>query len=134
MIAVLGRGAQTASQDQRYSFSVMPLIERGDLVPHRKTTNHWIGIRLIGRKSNRDGIGARVEIEAGGMRQRDEIRSGGSYLSQNDMRLHFGLGSAARVERVTVHWPSGSIDRVSAIPADRHISIQEGTESWRSVK
>jgi hypothetical protein len=91
-------------------------------------------MRLVGTKSNRDGIGARVEIEAGGMRQVDEVRSGGSYLSQGDLRLHLGLGDATRVERVTVRWPSGTVDRMTGIPANRHVVIQEGTQSWKGAR
>jgi len=96
--------------------------------------NHWIGIQLVGTKSNRDGIGARVEVEVGGLRQIDEVRSGGSYLSQSDLRLHFGLGAIARVSRITIRWPSGAIDRLSGIPADRHVVIEEGAQSWRNRK
>jgi len=104
------------------------------LVPEAPARNHWIGIRLVGTKSNRDGIGARLEIEAGGVRQIDEARSGGSYLSQSDLRLHFGLGGAERLDRVTVHWPSGLTDRLTGIPADRHIVIHEGSQTWRNAK
>ena len=75
-----------------------------------------------------------MEVEAGGLRQIDEIRSGGSYLSQSDLRLHFGLGAAARVSRITIRWPSGAVDRLSGIPADRHIVIEEGSQSWRNRK
>ena len=103
---------------------------------HNETSNqnHWLALRLVGHKSNRDGIGARVEVEAGGVRQIDEVRSGGSYLSQSDLRLHFGLGAAARVSRITIRWPSGAIDRLSGIPADRHVVIEEGSQSWRNRK
>jgi hypothetical protein len=89
--------------------------------------NHWIGIQLIGTKSNRAGIGARVEVESGALRQIDEVRSGGSYLSQSDLRLHFGLGAATRADRVTVRWPSGTVDTMRGIPADRHVVIEEGS-------
>jgi len=68
------------------------------------------------------------------MRQIDEVRSGGSYLSQSDLRLHFGLGGAARVDRVTVRWPNGTVDRISGIPANRHVILEEGKQSWRSAK
>src|SRR5207247_6169470 len=62
--------------------------------------NHWIGFRLEGSRSNRSAIGARVEIEVGRRKQIAEVRSGGSYLSQDDLRVHFGLGQASRVDRV----------------------------------
>ena len=67
----------------------------------------WIGFRLVGASSNRHAIGARIEIEAGGRTQVGEVRSGGSCLSHNDMRVHFGLGSDQRVDRIRVRWPNG---------------------------
>ena len=95
---------------------------------------HWIGIRTIGTKSNRSGIGARVEIQAGQLKQMDEVRSGGSYLSQSDLRLHFGLGSKKKVERLTVRWPSGAVDQWQNIPADQQIVVEEGGSSWRPAR
>jgi enediyne biosynthesis protein E4 len=131
------RGAAAADlyNDGRISVVVNELHEKPSLlVPEAPAHNHWIGIQLIGTKSNRDGIGARVEVEADGLRQIDEVRSGGSYLSQCDLRLHFGLGAAARVSRITIRWPSGAVDRLSGIPADRHVVIEEGSQSWRNRK
>ena len=131
------RGAAAADlyNDGRISVVVNELHEKPSLlVPAAPAPNHWIGVQLVGTKSNRDGIGARVELEAGGLRQIDEVRSGGSYLSQSDLRLHFGLGAATRVSRITVRWPSGTVDRVSGIPADRQVVIAEGLESWRNRK
>lgn len=72
-----------------------------------KSGNHWIAVALEGVKANRSGIGAKVRVTAGGVTQTAEVRSGGSYLSQNDLRLHFGLGSATKVERIEVVWPGG---------------------------
>jgi len=131
------RGAAAADlyNDGRISVVVNELHEKPSLlVPEAPAPNHWIGIQLVGTRSNRDGIGARVEVEAGGSRQIDEVRSGGSYLSQSDLRLHFGLGAAARVSRITIRWPSGAVDRLSGIPADRHVVIEEGSQSWRNRK
>ena len=131
------RGAAAADlyNDGRLTVAVNELHETPSiLLPEAPAKNHWLGVRLVGTKSNHDGIGARVEIEAGGIRQIDEVRSGGSYLSQNDLRLHFGLGDAARVDRVTVRWPSGTLDRISGIPANRHVVIHEGTQGWKSTK
>jgi hypothetical protein len=131
------RGAAAADlyNDGRICVAVNELHEKPSLlVPEPAATNHWIGIQLVGTKSNRDGIGARVEIEAGALRQMDEVRSGGSYLSQSDLRLHFGLGAATRVERLTVRWLSGIVDTLRGIPADRHVVIEEGSKSWRNRK
>ena len=91
--------------------------------------NHWIEIKTVGRESNRDGIGARVELRAGSQRQMEEVTSGGSYMSQSDLRLHFGLGRQTTVDEVAIHWPSGRIDRLEHIPADRIIVIEEGQKS-----
>jgi hypothetical protein len=88
--------------------------------------NRWLKIKLIGTRSNRSGIGARVVVAVGAHRQVDEVRSGGSYLSQSDLMLHFGLGSAARVDAIEVRWPSGLIDRASHVDTNRTICIKEG--------
>jgi hypothetical protein len=88
--------------------------------------NHWIAIRTVGTKSNRDGIGARVIVLAGGRRQIQEVTSGGSYLSQNDLRAHFGLGGATKIDRIEVRWPSGNVDKMENAPADRFLTVEEG--------
>ena len=87
---------------------------------------HWVSFELAGTKSNRLALGARVTITAGGMTQTDEVRSGGSYLSQNDLRLHFGLGQATRIDSVEVHWPSGRVDKLSGLATDRFYAVLEG--------
>jgi hypothetical protein len=87
--------------------------------------NHWISFRLEGTRSNRSAIGARVEIEAGGRKQISEVRSGGNYISHDDMRIHFGLGETARVDRVRVRWPNGSTEELSGFDADRFIVLRE---------
>jgi hypothetical protein len=91
-----------------------------------ESPNHWISIRAVGTKSNRDGIGARVEVQAGGRRQIQEVTSGGSYLSQSDLRLHFGLGAATRIERIGVRWPSGTVDKAENVLADQFLVFEEG--------
>jgi enediyne biosynthesis protein E4 len=88
--------------------------------------HHWITIGLAGTKSNRDAIGARVRVTAGGRTQISEVRSGGSYLSQNDRRAHFGLGDADRVEQVQIRWPSGLVETVNGLSADRFYVAREG--------
>ena len=75
--------------------------------PCAATRNHWLTLRLVGTRSNRSAIGARVRCVAAGVRQTQEVRGGGSYASQNDLRVHFGLGAAARVDRLEVRWPNG---------------------------
>jgi enediyne biosynthesis protein E4 len=91
-----------------------------------KPAPHWISLQLIGTRSNRDAIGARVFLTAGGMRQRRDQKSGGSYLSSSDPRLHFGLGSAATVDSIEVRWPSGLKQEVRNLSCDTFYTLREG--------
>jgi hypothetical protein len=88
--------------------------------------NHWLTLRLIGGPSNRDGLGARVTIEAGGRKQVFEVRSDGSYLSHSDTRVHAGLGAVARAARVEIKWPSGRIESAANVASDRFYVAREG--------
>lgn len=88
-------------------------------------SGYWILLALEGTKSNRSAIGARVKVTASGHSQTDEVRSGGSYLSQSDLRLHFGLGSSTKVDRLEIRWPSGALQTLSAISADRVLHVRE---------
>jgi len=81
----------------------------------------------VGTTSNRGGIGARVEIEAGGKTQAAEARSGGSYLSHNDMRVHFGLGDSTRVDELRIRWPDGRVEKFEGVDVDGFVEIREGT-------
>ena len=90
-----------------------------------RAAGHWLLIKLAGSRSNRSAIGARVMVSAAGRVQTDELRSGGSYLSQNDMRLHFGLGSGTRADSITVRWPSGEKTVLRDVGADRVVTIHE---------
>jgi hypothetical protein len=88
--------------------------------------NNWLKVKLVGVKSNRSAIGARVYCEPeGGRRQMEEIRSGGSYLSQNDLRAHFGLGKARKAD-LEIQWPSGHVDRISRAAANQVLKVVEG--------
>jgi hypothetical protein len=97
------------------------------LVNMAKNTNHWLGVRLIGVQSNRDGIGARVRIHSGERTWVDEIRSGSSYDSNNDLRLHFGLGQKSKVEWIEVRWPNGRMELFDGGDADRLLVLREGS-------
>ena len=89
--------------------------------------NRWVELQLVGgRKSPRDAVGATVYLTAGGIRQRGDVLSGGSYLSSNDMRVHFGLGEAARIDAVEIHWPSGRKEMVKLPAVNRIYTIVEG--------
>ena len=98
-----------------------------DLLRHaRKNPHHSVLIKTVGVKSNRDGIGSRVTVLTGNLTQVDEVRSGGSYLSSSDLRLHFGLGPSKTIDRLEVRWPSGQVDTVRNAPGDRILTLKEG--------
>jgi hypothetical protein len=87
---------------------------------------NWLKIKTVGTKSNRSGIGARIYcVTAGGHRQMDEVRSGNSYISQNDLRVHFGLGKATKAD-LEIHWPSGQVDKLAGVAANQILSVTEG--------
>jgi hypothetical protein len=92
-----------------------------------KTLNHWVTLKLVGgAKSPRDAIGAKVFLTAGGVRQRADIFSGGSYASSSDQRLHFGLASATKIEKVEIFWPSGAKETIELPAVDRIYTVVEG--------
>jgi enediyne biosynthesis protein E4 len=99
-----------------------PMILRNHGIPGR----HWASFELSGTKSNRLALNARIVIVAGGMTQTDEVHSGGSYLSQNDLRVHFGLAKATKIDKVEIHWPSGHIDTLTNLAADQYYTVLEG--------
>ncbi|MBV9183314.1 MAG: ASPIC/UnbV domain-containing protein, partial [Acidobacteria bacterium] len=88
--------------------------------------NHWVGLELTGGpKGPRDAIGAKVFVSAGGVRQRADIWSGGSYGSSSDFRLHFGLGSATKIDKVEIDWPSGNKQELTLPAVDRIFQVDE---------
>ena len=89
--------------------------------------NHWIAFKTVGTKSNRDGIGARITLKAAKRVLVDEVRSGSSYYSQNDMRVHFGLGAATKLDSVEIRWPSGLTERFDNVKVDQFNTVTEGT-------
>ncbi|HLH02500.1 MAG TPA: CRTAC1 family protein [Bryobacteraceae bacterium] len=98
-----------------------PSLLRNDI----KGENRWLKVKLIGTKSNRSAIGARVTAHYGGKVQAQEVLSQASYYSVNDLRLHFGLGASEKVD-LDVRWPNGAVEKVPGIPADRFVTIREG--------
>jgi hypothetical protein len=88
--------------------------------------NHWVGLELAGTSSNRLALNARVRVTTGDLVQWDEVRSGGSYLSQNDLRLHFGLGVHQKIDKVEIFWPSGKKDVLMNLATDQFYSVLEG--------
>ncbi len=99
-----------------------PLIVR----PEANAHNHWVSFELQGVKCNRLALNARIRVTAGAMVQLGEVYSGGSYLSQNDLRLHFGLGAGERVDKAEILWPDGTVESLPNLAADRFYSIREG--------
>ena len=99
-----------------------PMILRNRGIPGR----HWVSFELAGTKSNRLGIGARVKLVADGMTQTDQVRSGGSYLYQNDLRVHFGLADAKKIDSVEIRWPSGKLETLTNLTPDKFYSVLEG--------
>ncbi len=131
------RGAASADilNDGRVSIAVNEMHEHPSLLMLTdKPSAHWLDVKTVGVKSNRDGIGALVSVHAGPLQQIDEVRSGGSYLSQSELALHFGLGSSSKVDELIVTWPSGIVDRLTNIPADQKIIVAEGSASWHTAK
>ena len=107
-----------------------PTILRNDSPPG----NHWIQVRLRGVKTNRDGVGARVKVVAGDLIQIDEVHSGRGYQSHYGMRLHFGLGSRKRVDRIEVRWLGGGTDVLEDVGVDRLLTITEGSSKAEAGK
>lgn len=97
------------------------------LVNQVRTPNHWIAIRTVGTKSNRDGIGARILVKTVNRVLVDEVRSGSSYISSSDMRVHFGLGLATKIEWVEIRWPGGLVERFPDPGVDAIHTLKEGT-------
>ena len=96
------------------------------LRPQDGPPNHWISFQLEGVKTNRLALNARVRATAGDLVQLGEVISGGSYLSQNDLRIHFGLGGHERVDKAEILWPGGKVEVLTNITADRFYTIREG--------
>ncbi|MGD0737224.1 MAG: CRTAC1 family protein [Terracidiphilus sp.] len=122
------RGACFADymNDGKVDAFVVNLGGKGTLLRNVSTdTGHWIAIKLVGTKSNRDGIGARVEVFAGGKRHTDERVAGSGYLSQDDSRLHFGLGAATTIDKLIVRWPSGREQTLEKLSVDRVLTVEE---------
>ena len=90
-----------------------------------ESTNHWLTVKLKGKKSSRDGIGARLELLAGGRKQIAERFAGSGYLSQDDARIHFGLGTASKAEKLTIRWPSGREQLLEILAVDRVLTVEE---------
>jgi enediyne biosynthesis protein E4 len=94
--------------------------------------NHWLGLKLVGKKANIDAIGARVGYQAGDLKRNRMKVGGGSYLSSHDPRLVLGIGKRAKIDWLEISWPqpSGLKQRLTDLPIDRYITIHEGQDKW----
>jgi hypothetical protein len=144
-LARSSRGAAFGDYDNDGDIDVLisNIDDRPTLLRNDTAGGNWITMRLVGgergrttgpervegvgAKSNREGIGAKVTVVAGGRRQIAEVRAGGSYVSHNDMRLHFGLGDADAVDDLEIRWPSGLVERVRRLEANRFYEALEGS-------
>jgi len=105
----------------------VPVLLRNVASHYASAPNHWVGLQLIGGpKSPRDATGAAVYLTAGGVRQRGDVLSGGSFASNNDARVHFGLGASTKVEALEIHWPDRVREKVMVPSVGRYFTIQEG--------
>jgi len=129
--ALVGRGAATADYDNDGDGDLFVVNSNQPAVLLRNDTasaNHWLALRLVGTRSNRDGLGCRVVVRAGGREQTRQTRSSFSYLSQSDPRLFFGLGAYDRADRIDIAWPSGVRQQLKDVEADQLLNILESTE------
>ncbi len=131
----IGRGLAVGDLDNDGRLDAIVVGHDGPVAYFHNTGpgGHSITIRLEGTKSNRDAVGARVTVEAGGRRQVADRFGGGSYQSASDPRLHFGLGGAIKVDTVEVRWPSGRVDRYRGLAADAGYLLREGDPAPRPL-
>jgi len=126
----VSRGVGIADFDNRGQMDIIvedldgpPMLLHNQGAP----ANHWVSFELAGTKSNRLAIGARLKIVAGGLIQTEEVRSGGGYLSQHDLRVHFGLGSQTKIDSVEIRWPSGNVETLRSLAPDKFYAVLEGS-------
>jgi enediyne biosynthesis protein E4 len=131
-VPIVGRGAAFGDYDNDGRVDAVLVNEEGPvLLLHNEaqTGNHWLGVKLVGTRSDRDAIGARVELIRDGGKLVREQQTCGGYISSHDPRLLFGLGKSGKVDSLRVRWPDGSIQTVTDVPTDRYITITQGVDS-----
>jgi hypothetical protein len=129
-VVVPGRGAAFGDLFNDGKIDVVMNVVDGTPVLLRnvvKNSNHWLALNLMGGpKGPRDAVGTKVFVTSGGVRQRGDVFSGGSYASSSDMRVHFGLGTATKVEKVEIRWPSGAKEEIRVPAVDKIFTVVEG--------
>ncbi|HEU5342287.1 CRTAC1 family protein [Edaphobacter sp.] len=135
---IAGRGLALGDFNNDGAIDVLVAVNNGPPVLLRNTAtekNHWLGLRLIGRKANIDAIGAKVIYQAGTLKRTVTKVGGGSYLSSHDPRIVLGLGQQTKLDWIEIHWPqpSGKVERFTSLPVDRYITIVEGQGRWTQV-
>ncbi|HZO89028.1 MAG TPA: CRTAC1 family protein [Chthonomonadaceae bacterium] len=128
---IVGRGLAVGDIENNGRLAVLLSSNNGPAMLWRNetpTSNHWLALKLVGTKSNRDGIGALVIVTTGGVTQRAMVRSGSSYLSQSDLRPHFGLGAQTTAD-VEIRWPSGQVDKFTNVACDHLYTAHEGAQA-----
>ena len=127
---LIGRGSATGDLDNDGDVDLVLSNLAGQAVVLRNDTRcgHWITLSLIPSGGNPDALGASVQLEAAGRKQRSVVHGGVSFLSQNDRRVHFGLGAATRIDRLEIVWPDGQQQILNDLPVDRFMTIEQGKE------
>jgi hypothetical protein len=124
----VARGAAYADIDNDGALDVLVTTNGGRpwLFHNEGVTNHSVRVKLVGTKSNRDGIGAVVHVTSSAGKQWQMLRSGSSYLSQSELVLTFGLGTGTKADAIEIRWPSGQVDKLTGVTADQTLTVQEG--------
>jgi hypothetical protein len=134
-----GRGVSVLDYDQDggIDFVLRNYKQPAQLLHNTGGSGHWLELKLVGTRSNRDAVGARVTLSAGGQQQTREVHAGSGYLSGSSLVQHFGLGDATQIEAITVRWPSGTETTLGTLRADQRLMLREGEReavavtSWR---
>jgi enediyne biosynthesis protein E4 len=133
---IAGRGLALGDFDNDGAVDILISVNDGAPILLRNQAaqrNHWLGIRLVGTKSNIDAVGAKITYQSGDSRRQRTKVGGGSYLSSHDPRMVLGLGTRTKVDSLEVHWPQpgGTTTRLTSLPIDRYITITEGHNGWK---
>ena len=133
---IAGRGLAIGDFDNDGSVDVLVSVNDSPPILLRNNAgrrNHWLGVRLVGKKCNRDAVCAKVTYRAGDLERHQFKVGGGSYLSYHDPRMVLGLGSRTKIDWLEIKWPqpSGAVERFKDLPIDRYITITEGESKWK---